>query len=275
MSMQQQWTKSPGSWRGVSIVAAVAVAALIGLWLTPNELSTRTIAARLLSLVATMALARRLMMLPDAVRAVWVAIWLYQAITVLADLLYDSVYALNGVPPLFSETDVMYLITYVCAFEAIRRLENSVVPYRDRRATIDVATIGISMIGIVLAFIALPRLFVPEGVDMAGLISAAYPMLDFVIVVALVRVLVIQRLANPALFMVAAAFIIFLGYDLAYDYFSFMQDWTEYRMLEVSWTAALLLLTFASYAPGSRSFGDPDLLGETPAPTDNREHASQ
>lgn len=260
MSMQHQWTKSPGSWRGVSIVAVLAIAALIGLWLTPNGLSTRTIAARLLSLLATVALARRLMVLPESVRAVWVAIWLYQAITVLADLLYDSVYAINGVPPLFSETDVMYLITYGCAFEAIRRLENSVVPFRDRRATVDVATIGISMIAIVLAFIALPRLFVPEGVDVAGLISAAYPMLDFVIVVALVRVLVIQRLANPALFMVAASFIIFLAYDLAYDYFSFMQDWTEYRMLEVSWTAALLLLAFAAYAPGSTSFGDPELV---------------
>ena len=254
MSVRRQWVQRGDSWRGVIIAAVVGVGALVGIWFTPNELSTRTIAARVISLLATMALARRLVALPEPVRAVWVAIWLYQAITVLADLLYDSVYVINGIPPIFSETDVMYLITYICAFEAVRRLENHVVPVRDRRATIDVATIGIAMIAIVLAFMALPRLFVPEGVDLGGLVAVAYPMLDFVIAMAMIRVLVIQRMKSPALAIVAVAFITFFVYDMAYAYFTFANDWTEYRLLEVLWTGALMLLTLAAYSPGATSF---------------------
>lgn len=271
MNTRQGWTTYKGSWRGVAVGAVVTVACLSALWATPNELSIRTVAARLVALIATMALARRLLVIPEPARAIWVAIWLYQAITVLADLLYDSVYAVNGVPPLLSETDLMYLATYVCAFEAIRRLEKAVVPSPDRRATIDVATIGVSMIAIVLGFIALPRLFVPESIDTAGLVAAAYPLLDFVILMALVRVLVIQRIANPALMMVSLSFLVFLGYDLAYDYLSLTQDWTEYRWLEVVWTAGLLLLTLASYAPGAQSLLRPTTTSKSPAPAIDQE----
>lgn len=234
-------------------VVLVAVSLALVFTLQPGD-NLRLVVARALGVAATIAFGWGLTSFPPDARGVWACLWLYEAVTVCADVLYDILTAINGEPPFPGVTDVLYLSTYVFAFEALRRLIRLLSPGRDREAWMDASIIAIAGASVVLSFIIGPVLLATERFDLTVVVSVAYPLLDIVILATLVRALAVPRVSNPALTLVAGSMSLFLGYDLAYNYLAVVGDWTEYRWMEVVWTAAILLLALASRAPGASAF---------------------
>lgn len=238
----------------LGVVASIMVIPLVVIYAIPPGDTARLVLARTLGVVAVVVFGWGLQQFPPAARAVWTCLWLYEAVTVLADILYDVLTTVNGTPPFPGFTDLLYLSTYVFAFEGLRRLIHLLSPGRDRESWVDAAIIALAAASVVLTFVIGPLLLATDRFDLTAVVSVAYPLLDIVILATLARVLVVPRISNPSLTLLAASMSVFLGYDLAYNYLAVLDDWTEYRWLEVAWTGAILLLALASRAPGASRF---------------------
>jgi len=94
------------------------------------------------------------------------------------------------------------------------------------------------------------------------LIALAYPVLDLLLVLAMGAAVHGRLRGNRSLQALLSAFIVFLLLDGAYYLLALAGNETEYRLLEVGWTAALLLISFAAHLQGANP---------TPAPMVERE----
>jgi len=240
--------------RRLRIAAVLIPAALLVIAVLPPDATLRLVVARLIGVTATLLFALRLRELPPTVWGIWICFWGYHAGTVVADVIYDWMTVQQGEPPFPGPADAVYLLTYAFAFVGLRRMTRRLSPERNPETWIDAAIITLALASVVFSFVIGPLLFAVDRFDLTALVSVAYPLLDLVILATLARAIIVPRVTNRALELVGLSMLLTFGYDIVYNYLAVIGDWTQYRLLEVVWTGALLLLALAPYARGAAEF---------------------
>jgi diguanylate cyclase (GGDEF)-like protein len=214
----------------------------------------RSIVARGAGVVATIVFAWAVAGMPADVRLVWWPLWLFQALTVVADVSYDYLSMAADAVPFPSFTDVLYLGSYVAAFVGLWGLGRRVGGSRDLAAWLDTAIVTVAAASIMgVAFIG-PMLEASGSPDFAVLLSIAYPVLDLAVLAALVRIMISARVRTPAVILLCSSVALFLVADIVYHFATVAGAPDDPPVIEPLWAGALLCMTCASLAPGAREF---------------------
>lgn len=233
------------------VFVGLAASSLLWLWWLPVDSIMRVIAARAIALVATLVLVRRIVGMPAPVRVVWSMLWAYQALTLIADLVYADLQVLDAHVQVPNPSDVVYLATYGFAFAAVGGLTRLLHGRTDQRLLLEQrALIGAALAVLTLVLVG-PWLLDVGGDALAPVIALAYPVLDLILVLTLYSAAHGRVRGNRSMQLLLGAFTAFLLLDAAYFLLALAGNPTEYRVLEVAWTAALLLISFAAHAPGA------------------------
>lgn len=242
----------PAAQRQHVLLAFVGLAAvsLISLWLIPVESLTRVVAARAVALVATLILLRRLVGMSGPTRRAWSLVWAYQALTLLADLVYADLAVLDAEPAFPNPSDVLYLITYAFAFAAVRAFAQPLHAQMSGRLRMELHALIWAGAAVVTLVLLGPWLLDSSADTLTPVVALAYPMLDLLLVLLVLAVLHDRIRDNRSVQLLLGAFSTFLVLDTVYYLQAVSGNSAEYRVLEVGWTAALLMLSFAAFVPG-------------------------
>ncbi|MDD2858431.1 MAG: GGDEF domain-containing protein [Candidatus Nanopelagicales bacterium] len=233
----------------IALVGCMALLVVIAL-MTPETLA-RSWVTRGAGVAACLVFVVVALRLPAKVRWFWLLMGAYLTITVAADVI-DEFELLHVDPEGFPELpDFMYLATYAPAIIALAVLGRRISSSRNVDSWIDaliVTAAGTAMVG---AWIIGPLLVDAATITSATVVSCIYPVLDILLLAALVRTLFASPRWNPALGLLAASLLLFLIADLYYNVLSAADEPANERLLEVLWTAAILSLPLAVTAPGA------------------------
>lgn len=249
--------------RGWALAIVAAITVLGALAVMPVDSAARPVVARVAGVVALLAFLAAAWRLPKDVRMIWWSLGAFLGLTVLADLLYDYQLHTTGEVESPGVTDVLYLATYICALVGLVLLGRHQRPGRDLEAWIDTGIITTAAVSLVGTFIIGPLVEAAGTVDAAAGVSIAYPVLDLLLLAALVRGAFDPGARQPAIVLLMSAMALFLTSDLIYNAMSVSGAWSEEPpVLEVLWTAALICIAMAVVAPGATSLAehrDPDV----------------
>lgn len=240
-----------GRW---SVWTVLAAAAVVLVWVLPSEGLVHSIVARAIGVAAIVAFTAGLRRTRAEVRGVWANFWLYAVFTVIADIIYDVQQHAGGRVPFPGVTDVLYLGTYAFAFLSLWQLVRMLGPERDLAAWIDAGIISAAVGSLVIVLVIEPLALAQAGLSTGSVVSMAYPVLDLVTLAVLIRTLVVPRMANRALVLIATSMLVFLGYDIVYNYLAVSGDWTSHPLRDVVRSVALLALTAAVFSSGAQDF---------------------
>jgi diguanylate cyclase len=246
-------------WRPLWIAGlAGGLLACLSLLVIPVESTTWVLVARGTSLVALGVFLATNLRLPPSTRRIWWAVWLYEALTVTADIVFDIQQRYVGEPPFPGPADAFYLAAYVFAFVALLLLVRGVHPGRDREAWIDTTIVTIAAASVVGVFVAAPTIADSATTDVGTAIALLYPLLDIIVLSGLIRLLVGGRRANPALALLVTAFGLTLAADLVYNLLtSNGLDDLSPAWLDALFLASLVVMTAAASAPGATTINAP------------------
>ncbi|MEO8425466.1 MAG: GGDEF domain-containing protein, partial [Actinomycetota bacterium] len=157
---------------------------------------------------------------------------------------YDNV--LHQTPPVFSMADLLYLPAYVFLAAGCLVFARLKQAQRGDWAFDGVITAVVGMI-LVWAFVIVPE--TATNVTWLGRIMvASYPVLDVVLLTALIRVVLIPGRRTTALWLVLGAFTILLLGDIAY---AMLQQTSSYQggLIDASWLLSYVALGAAALHP--------------------------
>ena len=231
-------------WAGVAAAGIV----LLVLWQMEPGTEARSWVARTTALVACAIFLVVALRLPRRERIVWLLLGGYQLLTALADIVFDYQTFTLGAPPFPGIVDIGYLGCYPFAFLALALLGKLASPGRDLEAWVDSGIIALATFSVVGVLIVGPLVESYGVFNSTTAVAVAYPLLDVVVVAALVRLLIVPRARNIALRLIAFAMLLFLAIDLYYNYTVLTGTTGDY---EVPWMLALMTMTLAVSAPGA------------------------
>ena len=189
-------------WRPAWVVGvALGLLACFSLLVIPVESVAWVVVARGTSLVALVVFALTNLRLPAGVRHIWWAVWVYLALTVAADIVFDVQQRVFEEEPFPGPADVLYLSAYAASLSALLMLVRRVHPGRDREAWIDTMIVTIAATAIVGILVLGPTVRDRPAPTWQPRSRSLYPLLDIVMLSGLVRLLLGWRTANPALMM--------------------------------------------------------------------------
>lgn len=238
-------------WRLGAVAVLVTLAVLLVL---PVGSVGRLALARGAGVVATIIFLVAVLRFTGAVRWMWFCFWGFQALTVVADIIFDAQTNSVGEPTFPGVSDVLYLASSVVAFVGLVVLGRLLRPGGDLDAWIDAAIVTVALGSVVGALIVGPILSDSSAGDVAVAVSLAYPILDMFVLAALLRMLIVQPTWNLALSLLPMAMVLFVAYDLFFNYATIVGNSSERPIMEVIWTAGILLMTLAATAPGGGAF---------------------
>lgn len=235
-------------------IAATGAALLVlgVLFVLPVGSLERSLWARGAGLVATAAFALAAWRLPAGVRWVWWCIWGFQLLTVAGDVVYDYQEHTLGEVPSPGVTDVIYLTSYLFAIAGLFALGRIMRSDRQQEAWIDTGIITGAAAALVGTFVIAPTLDQAGGpIGAATIVSIAYPVMDFFLLCALVRITLGRGGPNASLTLLTGALVLFLVADYVYYLLMLTDAQSDPPIMEVLWLGALICLTFAVMAPGA------------------------
>jgi signal transduction histidine kinase/DNA-binding response OmpR family regulator len=229
------------------VVCVVGLAALLMLGLSQDSIA-RVFLARGVAFGLSAALLVLALRMPTPFRNIWLTFWGYQAVTVIADIVYDYQRLTMEEPPFPGPADALYMATYAFGFAGIAMLTARLSARRNVEAAIDSVVIGLAILALVGFFVIQPIISSYEAFDLMLVTSVAYPVLDVFVLAAVVRLFLVPQKRNPALLALTAALLIFLLVDLFYNYLYVTGVEID---TEVPWLIALALITLAILLPGA------------------------
>jgi hypothetical protein len=149
-------------------------------------------------------------------RPAWWALWVSQALVVVADLIYAYQQFHLGATPFPGWADPFYLAAYVPELVAMYLL----IAARHQRAStaqvLDSLIIALPIIAATLVFVVVPML-TSETWSLESALAVAYPILDVIVLTALIRLSVGGGHRNRSLGLLTASVSISLIADLLYN----------------------------------------------------------
>jgi diguanylate cyclase (GGDEF)-like protein len=196
--------------------------------------------------------------MPSQARRVWWLLWLYAALTVAGNVVYDVVQYHLGIDPFPSWADPLYLAAYVPQVMALVILMRQRQRVWDRQTWIDSAIITLAAVTVAGAFVLLPMMSQSESSGVSAVVSLAYPILDLVVLAILIRLTVGGGRPMTSLLLLTASVAVTLVADLVYNGLAIegvVDDAPGW--LEALFTAGLLLMVFAATDPLASAIGHP------------------
>lgn len=200
--------------------------------------------------------------MPRGTRGVWWGLWVFQALTVAGDVVYDVLMYHYQQEPFPSVADVLYLASYVAVIIALVLLVRRRQAGRNRETWVDTAVMTLAAGCVVATVVIWPMLTDSAATEPTTIIALAYPLLDMVVLSVLIRLLVdVQRL-SPALGLLTLSVAFTLTADLVFNSLVAQGIVEEAPVwVEVLYFAAILLLTAAATAPGATTITRPGASG--------------
>jgi diguanylate cyclase (GGDEF)-like protein/PAS domain S-box-containing protein len=190
--------------------------------------------------------------------------WLLIAAALLAlaagDLVGDVYhYVLGRDMPFPSEADILYLLMYVLVAAGLVGLHRLGVVRRDAASLLDplILTVGVGLLS--WLFLISPYLANPELSTLEKATSAAYPMLDLLLLATGIRLITAVR-PTPAVWLLGAGGVIMLAADVVYGTVQLWGDWEVGGPIDAGWIALHALWGAAALHPSMRELTEPRIV---------------
>lgn len=201
--------------------------------------------------------------MPPGARAVWLCLWVYVALTVIGDVIYDVYRYHLHQEPFPSLADIAYLATYVAMIAALIVLVRRRQPGRNRETWIDTAVMSLAAACVVATVVVIPMLHNTSAPTATSVIALAYPVLDMIALSVLIRLLVDVRGMNLALGLLTVSLACALTADLVFQSLA-VQGIVEEApaWVDVLYLASTLLLVAAATCRGAATIARPSRTGQ-------------
>lgn len=251
--------RGDGSWSLVRWVGAgLGVLALVLLVTVPVDSPAWvgvSIASQLVAVVVFLVAAART---PRHARSVWWTLWVYTALTVSGNVVYDVYQYRLGIEPFPGWADLLYVTAYVPQIAALIVLMRQRQRVWDRQAWIDSAVITIAAISVALTFVLVPMLRLSTPTEASTYLALAYPILDLVVLAILIRLMVGGGRPMTALVLLTASVAVTLTADLVYNGLAAAGNAEQAPgWLEALFVGGVLLMAAAATEPTAASIGQP------------------
>ncbi len=248
--------RPPSRWWVLSVAAGLLACAT--LLVIPVDSGAWVVVARLTGATAVVVFGWAVFRMPPRTRIVWLLMWSYAALTVVADVMYDVQQRLLDDPPFPGPADVLYLGAYVAAIGGLLILVRRVFPGGDRDAWIDTTIITVAAAAVIGYVVARPTILHSEQSGLALLIVLAYPFLDIVVLAGLTRLLIGGARTTIATSLLAIGFLTTLSADLFYNVVvsNGVDDFSP-PLLDALYLAAIVIMAAAAWAPDADLVDNP------------------
>ena len=239
--------------RWVALLVAGLLASVASAIVPPDSLARNALyfGTAALALIALLAGSLRM---PREARGVWWALLAYQLLAVLADAVMDIQHAIHEPAAHLQWGDVILLTAYVPVLIALVILVRRIHPGRNREAWIDTVILAAATAAVMVSLIVAPVVAGSEVSGVSVLVAVTFPILNLLVVCALIWLIVSSGRMNPALVLIAASFVLYLISDVLRDTSLASgftdQSWAVYEALHL---AALVLIAAAATGPGART----------------------
>ena len=192
-------------------------------------------------------------------RLPWYLFALGQTMFVAGDVItynYDKLFGAELPYP--SIGDILYLSVYPCLIAGVLLMVHRRSPGRDREGLIDSLIVAIGIGTISWVFLMSPIARTPESSAIQRLIGMAYPFMDLVLLVAVVRLAIGPGRRAPSFSLMAGAAIALFCTDFVYSYISVQGIvYNQAGYLEAGWASFYLLWGAAALHGSMRTLSDP------------------
>jgi signal transduction histidine kinase len=195
--------------------------------------------------------------------APWLALIAAQVIYLGADLTFHILHFLVGSDAYPSAADVLYLGHYPLVILGVLLLVRSRTRGGDLGSVVDAAIIATGFGVLSLVFLIEPSVAANELPLMARLVSAAYPVMDVLVLAAAARLVVGAGPRQTAFYLFTASLAVLLATDTAYVYAQlnglYQISSLAGKLLDAGWLSFYLLLGATALHPSMRSLAERDL----------------
>jgi diguanylate cyclase (GGDEF)-like protein/PAS domain S-box-containing protein len=192
-------------------------------------------------------------------RLPWYLFALGQTMFVAGDVItynYDKLFGAELPYP--SIGDILYLSVYPCLIAGVLLMVHRRSPGRDREGLIDSLIVAIGIGTISWVFLMSPIARTPESSAIQRLVGMAYPFMDLVLLVAVVRLAIGPGRRAPSFSLMAGAAIALFCTDFVYSYISVQGIvYNQAGYLEAGWASFYLLWGAAALHGSMRTLSDP------------------
>jgi len=192
-------------------------------------------------------------------RLSWYLFALGQTLFVAGDVItynYDKLFGAELPYP--SIGDILYLSVYPCLIAGVLLMVHRRSPGRDREGLIDSLIVAIGIGTISWVFLMSPIARTPESSATQRLVGMAYPFMDLVLLVAVVRLAIGPGRRAPSFSLMAGAAIALFCTDFVYSYISVQGIvYNQAGYLEAGWASFYLLWGAAALHGSMRTLSDP------------------
>ena len=259
-------TDSPRRRRWTLGVAVGALLCVVAMFL-PTDSPARVTFLLGSTVVAAGIFLAAILRMPRSVRVVWWGLWIYLALTVVGDMVYDVYLYHYRQAPFPSLADFFYLASYVALICALVILVRRRQAARSRETWIDTAVMSLAAACVVATVVVVPILNDASTQGFETAIALAYPLLDVVALSVLIRLLVDVKRVEPALALLTASIVMTLTADLVFQSLAaqgLVEDAPAW--VDVLFLSAAFLLAAAATARGATRLTYPSsALGRTKA----------
>lgn len=246
------------TWRAWTSAAAVGLAVVLAVLVLPADSGASAVLASVAGVIAVAVSGLVAWRLPGGLRTTWWPIWGFLALTVIADISYHLVLQFSGEPSFPNWIDGVYLASYVSAIVGLATLARRRQPRRDVAAWIDAAIVTLALAAIAAALVVGPSLASTESVGLPTVVSAAYPLLDVLMLVLLANVLIGPWRWNTSLVTLTAGIGIYLIADFAFHLTTASGNSIYPGLLDALYVAGNIAVALAIIAPDARTVDERD-----------------
>jgi signal transduction histidine kinase len=192
----------------------------------------------------------------------WYLLAAGQVVYLLADLIFYTLHDLLHSDAFPSPADALYLAHYPFVVAGVLLLARSRTAGHDRGSLIDASIIAIGMGMLSLIFLVEPALAASGQPRLTRLVSAAYPVMDVLVLAVAARLVVGAGPRRPAFYLFTAGVAMLLTTDTAYIYLQlegrYQTDSLSGSLLDAGWLCFYLLLGAAALHPSMRTLAERD-----------------
>jgi diguanylate cyclase (GGDEF)-like protein len=191
-------------------------------------------------------------------RTVWWALWCSQLLVVTADLIYAYQQFHLGVTPFPGWADPFYLAAYFPELVAMYWLVARRHPRTSTAQALDSLIIALPVIAATIVFVVVPML-TGESWSLETVLAVAYPVMDLLVLTALIRLSVGGGHRNRSLGLLTASVSISLLSDLLYNGLAgqgLVEDMPGW--LQACYTLSVILMTAAALSTDAARVLQPD-----------------
>jgi len=191
-------------------------------------------------------------------RSAWLVLLVTQLLSVAAYTSWYLTPTLTGEAlPVPSPADGLFLTLYAGNCLAVGLLVRRERSGRDRQTLVDVLIVTVSLAALSWVFLMAPYARAAELSSGVKVVSLAYPLVDLVLVVLVLRLAVSGSRTTPAKALLLAWACCQLAADAVYGVLSLSGDWHIDSPVQLGWMAAFLCLAAAALHPSMAELSAP------------------